>query len=55
MFEREMSRKEFLANIGALFLTAIGVAGVVRFFAHGGVQGRKASAGYGTSAYGGRK
>ncbi|MDQ5972691.1 MAG: hypothetical protein QG553_850 [Patescibacteria group bacterium] len=58
IFEKEMDRKEFLGYIGAGFLAAIGVSGMIKALLHHGAsstsqQSRGAASGYGSSAYGG--
>ncbi len=58
IFEKEMDRKEFLGYIGAAFLAAIGVSGMIKALLHHGSgtanqQSRGAATGYGSSAYGG--
>lgn len=48
---KEMTRKEFLQHVGAALLMAFGIAGLLSALTK--PQMRKASHGYGFSAYGG--
>ena len=51
LFNKKMTRKEFLQHIGAAFLILIGISGLMQALL--GSQKRKQTAGYGSSAYGG--
>ncbi|MGZ6004800.1 MAG: hypothetical protein ACXWLH_01475 [Candidatus Saccharimonadales bacterium] len=56
LFTKEMNRKEFLAHIGAGALTIIGVTNLIKHLSEfNGSKPRPSSAGYGLSAYGGKK
>ena len=54
LFDKEMSRQEFLAHAGAATAAIIGVGGLIKSITdpHGK---RSSSAGYGASSYGGER
>jgi hypothetical protein len=51
---RPMSRKDFLASIGAAILAMIGVSAILKSFDMRGTNSSQGS-GYGSSSYGGGK
>lgn len=53
LFSKEMTRKEFLQHIGGALLVLFGISGLMKALL--GTQKQSASAGYGSSAYGGMK
>lgn len=48
---RKMTRKEFLAQAGALGLSLIGITAILKSL---GLKGAQQNSGYGSSAYGGK-
>ena len=50
LLEKRMSRKQFLANVGATVITLVGISAVLKGF---GLQ-HTDSSGYGSSPYGGK-
>ncbi|HTE22190.1 MAG TPA: hypothetical protein VK674_04055 [Candidatus Limnocylindria bacterium] len=56
LFNKEMSRKEFLQHIVSGLLILFGMSGVIKALTQqSGHPGRRAIGGYGSSAYGGMK
>jgi hypothetical protein len=53
LFNKEMTRKEFLQHIAGAILILFGISGIINALL--GSQKRKPSVGYGASAYGGFK
>ena len=53
LFNKEMTRKEFLQHVGAGILVLFGVSGLLKALTQ--QQTRKQGMGYGSSAYGGSK
>jgi hypothetical protein len=57
LYAKEMERSDFLKYIGALFLTVIGISGLMRAVLHNNhsLLGKSESStqGYGSSGYGG--
>jgi len=61
LLEKEMDRKEFLQYLGAVFMIAIGLRGLLNALSELGGEGDRARSqqpqagnGYGSSAYGGK-
>lgn len=50
LFNKEMTRKEFLQHVGSALLIAFGITGLINAFQP---RQTRQTAGYGSSAYGG--
>lgn len=55
LFNKEMSRKEFLQHVGAGLLIVFGISGVLKALAQQDARTQKTSFSYGASAYGGQR
>jgi len=57
LLNKEMTRKEFLGTLGLGLASILGFSSIIHFLTGKSSQqhGRTASAGYGTSVYGGNK
>jgi hypothetical protein len=52
LFNKEMTRKEFLQHVGAAVLVVLGISGLMQALL-GSQKQKQTAAGYGSSAYGG--
>ncbi len=57
LYAKEMPRKDFLSYMGGIFLTVIGVSGLMRALLHSGqglnLHKQVVTSGYGSTPYGG--
>ena len=53
LFDREMTRKEFLGNIGGGLLVLVGIKGLMNHLVGDTHHNQTSTSGYGSSRYGG--